>query len=74
MPVYDLSNADDRAALDQSMISKGTPAETRLKIARQLPDRQARIDYVRRVREKHGDKAARELIGGLKAYAKQNAT
>jgi len=70
--VYDLSKPDDRAVLEQTMISKGTPAEIRLKIARQLPDRQARIDYVRRVKEKHGAEAAQELIDGLKRVARNS--
>lgn len=68
-PIYDLSIPEDRLALEQSMINKRAPAETRLKRAVRLPSREARIEYVAWVRAEVGTAAADELKEALKAYA-----
>ncbi len=66
-PVYDLSLPGEKERLNATLIRR-EPAEMRYLSALALKSREERQKYVHRVRAKHGEEAARDLVRRLKEF------
>lgn len=66
-PVYDLSLPGERERL-QAVFIRREPRERRFLVAMALASKEARQQYLYKVRAKHGEDAAQQLIADLRAY------